>query len=163
MLVAYMMGEQLADALRNLSNDPVQLLQYWGSHNAIAQQSADFFDAALHSLDPMQQPLAYLLVLYVFHIARPTAQMICMSWLIALTSADCRSLRSCVRNLRDYRAGQQAPQHADEGFIRLATTFLTRCLALQMTQIRSAPEKRKYRAHSLSCDQLDSVSGERVW
>jgi len=70
-LVEDMMGEQLADTLKNLSSDPVQLLQYWGSHNAIAQQSADFYDAALHSLDPLQQPLAYLLVLYVFHIAAP--------------------------------------------------------------------------------------------
>ncbi len=89
--------------------------------------------------------------------------MICMSRLIASISADWRTLTKCVCNLRDYRAGQQAPQHADEGFIRLAITFLTQCLALQMTQIRSAPEKREHRAHCHSCDQVDSVSDERIW
>lgn len=49
--------------------------------------------------------------------------------------------------LRDCRAGQQLPQHADEGFISLATSFLSRCQAQQMTQIRYAPEKRKHISH----------------
>lgn len=57
------MGEQIADTLRNLSNDPAQLLHFWGSNNAAAQQSPAVLNAALHALDAMQQPLAYLLVL----------------------------------------------------------------------------------------------------
>ena len=46
--------------------------------------------------------------------------------------------------LRDCRGGQQIPQQPDEEFVRLATTFLSRCLASQMSQIRFAPEKRKH-------------------
>lgn len=57
------MGDQIADTLRNLSNDPAQLLQYWNNHNVIPQQPPDTLRAVLHALDAMQQPLAYLLVL----------------------------------------------------------------------------------------------------
>ncbi len=49
---------------------------------------------------------------------------------------------------RECRAGQQLPQHADEGFISLATSFLGRCRAQQMTQIRYAPEKREHGSNS---------------
>ena len=57
------MGEHIADALRNLSNDSAGLMQYWQTHQSIAQQSADVLDVALRSLSPVSQPLAYLLVL----------------------------------------------------------------------------------------------------
>ena len=57
------MGEHIADTLRNLSNDPVALLQYWATHQNIAQQTTDILDTALRALSPMSQPLAYLLVL----------------------------------------------------------------------------------------------------